>query len=96
MSAALATEQSNLIACLPIATCDLHVTFVVDVHGRAHDVAVNGDTQGGAARCVRRALRRVSLRGANPCPTTGEFILAGLPGQRRTPSGQAWMHRARP
>lgn len=96
MSAALANEQNTLLDCLPIAaTTELHVTFVVDVHGRARDVAVNGATQGGAARCIRRALRRVSLRGRRDCPTTGEFIIAGLPNRRRGATGRAWLDRAR-
>lgn len=95
MSSALATEQSALIGCMPLAAGDVHVTFVVDEYGRARNVAVNGATQGGATRCIRRALRRVSLRGRRACPTTGEFILAGLPGRRRSSSGPAWMHRAR-
>lgn len=96
MSSALATQQSALISCMSVAgTTEMHVTFVVDIHGRARDVTVNGATQGGAARCIRRTLRRVSLRGRSECPTTGEFVIAGLPGRQRGATGRAWQSRMR-
>ena len=96
LSSALATEESALIACMSLAQAsDIYVTFVIDETGRARDVTVDGSTQGGAARCIRRALQRVSLRGARACPTTGEFILSGVPGRTRGPTSRAWLLRAR-
>lgn len=96
MSPALAPLQPAFTSCLDMAgSSQMHVTFVVDVHGRARDITANGTTLGGAARCVRWAMRRVSLRGPSACPTTGEFMIVGVPRSRRGPASRAWIERAR-